>query len=328
MTTGSQSNMQVYQDQFYTGFIESVQSNLDVFNAASLGTIRLTTEFHRGQQKERAFFLKSNGIYHRDPTSVATRTPISVSTDDLKSIKIKKGDFYSFTEDSMRDQGLTVDSMAMMIGQAVGENIIEQWRDSGLSALVGAYGIAALQPGGASPLVYDGTAGTMSTATLIAAMPLFGDKTSKIRALVMHSKAYWDLVGNQAASTTADGVADLVVMSGTPATLGKPVIVVDSPALVNDNGSDPATYNTFALVEGALDISESVEPNVIVERLSGRDNIVMALQYEFNYTVGLRGISYESATRNPTDAQLGLAAAWQKVYTSAKDLPGILIETL
>jgi hypothetical protein len=327
MTIGNQSNMVIYQDQFYTGFVESVQSNLDVFNAASKGTITFSTAFHRGQQKERAFWLKSNGIYHRDPASNSTIVPISISADDVKSIKVKKGDYYSFTSDSLRDQGLTEDTMLMAIGEASGGNIVEQWRESGISALVGAYGLAGLAAG-ADQLVYDGTAGTMSTATLIAAMPLMGDKQSRVKALVMHSKVYWDLVGSQAASSTADGVADLVVMSGTPETLGKPVIVVDSEALIVDNGSAAPNYHTFALVENALTIEESVLPKVLVEEKTGFANIVIAVQYEFNYTIGLKGISYESATKNPTDAQLGDSSNWQKTFTSRKDLPGIMITTL
>lgn len=327
MAIGSQSNMVVYQDQFYTGFVESVQSNLDVFNAAGFNTISLQTLFHRGQQKEKAFFLKSNGIYHRDPTSVASRTPISMSADDVKSIKVKKGDYYSFTLDSVQDQGMTPEEMVFNIGRASAENITEQWRESAISALVGAYQLAALQPAGAKELVYDATDGTLETADLIAAMPLFGDKTMKIKCWVMHSKVYWDLVGNQAASTTADGVADMVVMGGTPATLGKPVIVVDSPALINLNGSATDTYNTFGLVEGAVTIEESVLPNVLIEDKTGLDNIVRAVQAEWSYTVGLKGISYESATKNPQDSDLLTSSNWAAVFTSKKDLPGIMIES-
>jgi len=328
MVIGNQSNMVVYQEQFYTGFVESVQSNLDVFNAAGFNTISLNTLFHRGQQKEAAFFLKSNGIFHRDPTSVAERTPISMSADDHKSIKIKKGDLYAFTLDSMRDQGLSPEEMVFNIGRASAENITEQWRESAVSALVGAYDLAGLQPTGADELVYDDSANTLSTDALIAAMPLFGDRTMKIKAWVMHSKAYWDLVGNQAASTTADGVADMVVMSGTPATLGKPVIVVDSPALVDVDALETGTvnaYRTFGLVEGAIVINESVMPDVMIENVTGRENLVRQIQAEWSYTIGIKGISYESTDKNPTDAQLADSARWNKVYTSKKDLPGIQI---
>ena len=211
MAIGSQSNMVIYQDQFYSGFIEAVDTNLEVFNAASRGAITLTTMEHRGQQKERAFFLKHSNIYHRDPTSTSVRTPTSMSADDVKSIKVKKGAYDSFTLDSFVDQGISIEEAVFLYGKATAENIMEQWRDSAFSSIVGAYDLAALQAGGADELVFDATDGTLESSDLINAMKLLGDKSSKVRLWVMHSAVYYSLMGNQQASTTADGVADMTI---------------------------------------------------------------------------------------------------------------------
>lgn len=329
MAIGIQNDLVVYQEQFYGGFVESVQSNLDVFNAAGFNTLSLQTLFHKGQRKEEAFFLKTNGIFHRDPNSTASRTPTALSADDIKKVKIKKGELYSATLDSFVTQGMSIDDMVFIAGRQAGENLIEQWRESGLNALVGAYGLASLAAGGTDELTLDDSANVngLETSTLIQAMKLMGDKANRIRAFIMHSHAYWSLVGNQQASTTADGVADMVVMTGTPATLGKPVIVVDSPALVETDGVAVGidAYKTFALVEGAVMLEESEQPRVLVEDKTGLDNLVRAVQYEAAFTVGLKGISYEGAGMNPTDAALATSGNWAKVYTSKKDLPGIQI---
>ena len=111
--------------------------------------------------------------------------------------------------------------------------------------------------------------------------------------------------------------------------MGIPVLVVDAPALVNDNGSaSPATtYNTFALTSDAITVEESQIPRVLTEEKTGLDNLVLAIQSEWSYTIGFKGISYESATKNPTDSQLGTSSNWSKIFTSKKDLPGIMIES-
>lgn len=331
MAIGVYSDLINYNEQFYGGFIETVQTNLDVFNAAGFNVMNLITRFHNGLRTQEAFFTRSNGVYRRTLGSTAAHTPANLPSDEIKGVKLFDAVHYETTLQSFKLQGMSEDEIAFVAGQQAAGDIMEGWREAALSSLVGAYKLAALQPAGADELVNDITAAAttnLNSVALIDTMKLFGDKASRIQAFLMHSSCYWDLVKDQHTSTTADGVADMVIMQGTPATLGKPVIVVDSPALINDNGSAADSYNTFGLVPNAIVVEESEERSTLLETVGGLNNLVYRVQSEYAFTVKLKGLSYTSATDNPSNATLATSAVWTKKHTSKKDLPGVMIESL
>lgn len=331
MAIGVYTDLINYNEQFYGGFIETVQTNLDVFNAAGFNVMNLLTRFHNGLRSQEAFFGRSEGTFRRTLGSTAAHTPANLPSDEIKSVKLFDAVHYETTLQSFKLQGMNEDEIAFVAGQQAASDILEGWRESAVSALVGAYKLTALQPGGADVLVNDITADAttnLNSVALIDTMKLFGDKASRIQAFLMHSACYWDLVKDQHTSTTADGVADMVIMQGTPATLGKPVIIVDSPALINDNGSAADSYNTFGLVPNAVTVEESEERSTLLETVGGLNNLVYRVQSEYAFTVKLKGISYTSATDNPSDATLATSAVWTKKHTSKKDLPGVMIESL
>lgn len=331
MTIGIYTDMIQYNEQFYTGFIETVQKNLDTFNAASQGAMTLTTRFHKGLISEQAFFLESDSTFRRTLGSVAAHTPTGISSDDINKVKLFDAYHVEQTLESFRLQGMNEEMIARIAGEQAGAQIIANWQEAAISSIVGAYKLAALQPGGAQELSVDITAvgdGSMTPVALNSAKRLMGDKAQRIRAWVMHSAVYYSLVENQMTSTTADGIADLTVMTGTPATLGIPVIIVDSDALVVDNGSAAPSYLTFGLTEGAITVEESEERATLIERVGGLQNLVMRVQSEYAYTVGLKGISYASATMNPANSVLATGASWAIKHTSKKNLPGVMIESL
>lgn len=331
MAIGVYTDLINYNEQFYGGFIETVKTNLDVFNAAGFNTMNLLTRFHIGLRSQEAFFSRSNGVYRRTLGSTAAHTPANLPADEIKAVKLFDAVHYETTLQSFKLQGFSEDEIAFVAGQQAAGDIMEGWREAAVSALVGAYKLAALQPGGADVLVNDITAASttnLNSTALIDTIKLFGDKSARIAAWVMHSACYWDLVKDQHTSTTADGVADMVIMQGTPATLGKPVIIVDSPALINPNGSAADSYNTFGLVPNAITVEESEERSTLVETVGGLNNLVYRVQSEYAFTVKLKGLSYTSATDNPSNATLATNAVWTKKHTSKKDLPGVMIESL
>lgn len=332
MAIGIITDMRVFDEQFYGGFIETVQDNIDVFNGASFDTMRLITEFHRGQRNEEAYMVRSNGRFRRTLGSTAAHTPQNLPSDSVKEVKLFDGVHYEQTLQSYKTAGLSPEQIAFNAGVQAAGDIMEGWREGALSALFGCYDLAALQPAGGSDLVHDHTAvgdGTVNSASLIKSLRLFGDRSSRIRTWVMHSDVYFDLIGNQEASTTADGIADMVVMSGTPATLGKPVIVVDSPALIEVDAGGPGVdhYRTYGLVPGAVTIKESESPSNLSELVGGLNNLVHRVQSEYVFTVGVKGISYTGAD-NPSDAALATNTNWGIKFTSKKDLPGVMLKSL
>ena len=332
MAIGTITDMVVFNEQFYGAFIETIQDNVDVFNESSFNMLQLRTQFHVGLRKEEAFMSRSNGRFRRTLGSVANHTPANLPSDSVKKVKLFDAVHYEQTLQSYKTQGLSVDEIAFNAGVQSAGDIAESWRDTSLSSLQGAYSLAGLITG-PDQLVQDVTAvgnGVLDSAGLIAGMPLFGDRTQKIRGYIMRSEVYWKLVGAQEASPTADGIADVVVMTGTPATLGKPVIVVDSPALI-DAGAGPSgadVYLSYALVENAVTVEESEQPSSLFELVGGKENLIQRVQSEYAFTVGLKGIDYAAATDNPSDAVLATDTSWAKKYDSKKDLPGIQYRSL
>jgi len=167
----------------------------------------------------------------------------------------------------------------------------------------------------------------MTHDALVQGMALFGDAGQKVKAFVMHSKVYYDLAGQSIADKITN-VADLVVHSGIPATLGRPVILSDISGLINTTPT-PDEYHTLALMEGAITCEESESSTVHSEMVGGLENLVMRMQGESAWTLGLKGYKYDIANggENPNAAALNLATNWDKVVADDKSIGGAQIIT-
>lgn len=326
MAAALHSDMVVFNDQFYGGFLEKIADKLDVFNAASGNAISLNTSFIKGFKQEESYFKRTaTKSSRRDLTSTSALTDAAIVQGQVNTIKVFRKWHSANTLGAYRTLGLSQAEMAFIAGSAAADDIIEEWRLAAVSALMGGMSIAGI----VSSNVHDASDGTLASSDLIEAKKKLGDAAGKIKIWVMHSTVYYNLVANQLASTTADQVADMAIMAGTPATMGIPVLVVDDPGLIIANGvsSGVDSYYTFGLVEGAVSVVESEEQEVVMDVVTGGEQLLHRVQAEYAFNLGLRGISWTSSTTNPTFAQLATNSNWTKLYTSKKDLPGVAIES-
>ena len=335
MAVGILSDMTTFDQQFYGGFMDRVQTKLNIFNQESLGTMNLSALFHRGFYSEEAFFNNTMSIQDRDPNGVGVVTPDSIGSDSVKKVKLYKRIDAEQSLQSFRTQGLSQDEIGFQIGTHAGDLILKEWREGAVSALAGAFDIASLQAGGGDDLVLDisqtAGGGVFDVNTMIQAMPLFGDANSRLKAVVMHSAVYWPMVAAASGNLATPTTADFAVQSGLPATLGLPVIVVDSDALVIPNGNlagNGPAYRTFILAEGAVKVEESEAPYTATDTDLTKENATMRFKTELAYSVGLKGISYTGVNDHPTKAELATAASWTKKYASKRDLMGIQIKSV
>ena len=334
MAIGITSDMINYNEQYYGGFMNRVQTKLDVFNASSGGTINLSTMLHKGSHSEESFFTDNITVQHRDPNDVTEMTPDSIGSDDTSKVKIYKSIFVEQAIQSFRGQQLDLGLLAFMVGQKSGDLILKKWRESAVSCAAGAFDIAGFASG-VDQLVLDKSQeagdGVLSVNTMIEAMPLFGDATDRIRMVVMHSDVYWPLVGKSATDLATPATADFAVRGGLPATLGLPILVVNSDALVIPNGNLAGTgnaYRTLCLVEGALSVEESEMPFTATDVDIKRANTTQQFKSEIAYSIALKGMKFSLAVENPEDAALATAANWTKKYASKYDLMGIEIRSV
>ena len=164
---------------------------------------------------------------------------------------------------------------------------------------------------------------TLSPRHVAKAQSLLGDQGSKLTAVAMHSKVYYDLVERQAIDRIYDntGAPDTDATSGTtasafpgttsiPTFMGLRVIVSDD---VPTTGSGSSTeYSTFFFTQGAVVTGEQAP----IRTQTDRDILALeeAMAVDLHYIYHPVGINYAVSTVNPTRSVLETVGSWSKVY--------------
>lgn len=322
MAAGKYSDFKIYEQEFYGGMFEAVDQVTNAFNGASAGAIRLVARQLKGHYEKESFLEEISGlISRRDITSVASAADTPMTMDEFIAVKVnRKIGPVAQTLDAWRKLGTDPREMSFQLGRAIGDRKIKDYVNTALLCVE--TGIQAV-----SALNTDKTAASPATLThgyLVTALSTMGDNASNVVAWAMHSKPYFDLVG-QAITDKIFGVANVTIMAGNVATLGRPTIVIDSPSLTDANGSAADTYNVLGLVPGAVTVTESEQQEIFSDVVTGLENIVMRVQGEYAFNVGVKGMKWDvtNGGANPTDAALGTTTNWDQAATSAKHCAGV-----
>lgn len=336
MAIGKQSDFKVYQEYFQSGFIEEQQKNVNVFNAASAGAIALRTEALKGDYNYDAFFKYTSGISRRDVTSTSAATAIVISQDENIGVKInRKYGPFDQTVNSFLKIGKSPEEMAMVLGRQMASELLSDQVDSAVRAAVA--GIAGVTTGGpqSNGLTYDATSlgsgvtdRTLRHEFLVEAMSRFGDQANRIACWVMHSKPFFNLMGRVVTEKIFD-VTSLLLFQGDVATFGKPVIIVDSPALITATGGSNSVdqYSVLGLTAGAVEVVESEPPVLFIEDKTGGEQLYRTYQSEIAYNLNLKGFKWDVANggANPTNSAVATSTNWDKVATDNKSLAGVRV---
>lgn len=314
----------VYDDEFQSGITEVLMQQTDAFNGASAGTINLVPAESRGNFAREAFFLEiENLIRRRNPSGTGSDTDDDLAQDELVMPKLARKYQVKKTLDAFRKilTGPNPESQfSITLGEQVAKSIAADYLNTGLAGLVGAIeGNADIQHTATSVTTYQ---------ELVKAIAKFGDAGQSISAWVMHSKPFYDLLGESVGIAT-DRIAGAAIYEGTAGTLGRPVIVTDSPSLVDVDGGGSGVdhYRTFGLQSNALTVMET-EGGIhtpVTDLITGEENLAMRIQGEHSFNLRTRGYSWNDAITNPTDTQLLDDANFTKVATSDKSTAGVLL---
>lgn len=322
MSIGTNNDFVIYQDEMSTGMTEVLTQYAEDVQAGTNGAIQMVTQFTLGDFEKRSFFkMTENLINERDPNSTANLPSTSLAQAELVGVKIHRSIHNQNTLDAFRKIGSDASLMSFVLGRQVGSAVALDYLNTGLVALTAA--IESL--GGDAVLdVADGTTPVTVDASLLNQVRAkLGDRAlSRLRAWVMSSKSYFDLVGSQIADKVT-GSHDVVIYGGTPATLNLPVYVTDSEALMD---TDAGEYKILGLVEGALTLNQSEDDAVVSELVGGLANIVARFQFEYAYNVSVKGFAY-AGVKNPSKSVLGNSASWDYSLDSVKDGAGVLLVT-
>jgi hypothetical protein len=321
--TGTRNDFKIYHEEFFGGMNEVVQQNSNVFNAASSNAIRLVPRMLKGDYDRESFFKAVETLVtRRDPTSTSDAAIQKLEQGELQGVKLNRkiGPAYQ-TMDSFKKIQVDPREFSFILGQQAGEEALRDYVNTG--ALSVSTAIQRMSPS----MVVDKTAETDSTLSaqyLIQTMAKMGDRAQRIRAWVMHSKPWFDLMEGQV-SDKVTNISDVVIYGGSPGTLGRPVIVTDSPYLVNyqtvTSGPAGDNYIVLGLTEDAVVMNQSEEESIMSDILLGKENIIMQYQGEYAYNIRVKGFSFGN-TVNPTAANLGLTTNWTFQMHDAKLGPG------
>jgi hypothetical protein len=331
---GLASNFVIYQPQFWGGVIEVLQRETGVFNEASAGTLVMEGRFIKGNYEQASFLKYTSGLVNRRVTTDNTTslTDINLQMGEFVGVKLNRvvGPV-AMARDPYKKAGFDPKVFSVQLGQQLAPEIMADYCDSMITAVkAGITGVSSLVlditgAGTTLPL-----ANTFTHARFPQLYVKFGDRASRLKAIVMHSKVYYDLMGN-AIQEKIVNVADVTIAQGTTATMGKPVVICDSPSLFTvDASGNPNAYFTLLLVEGAGKLTESEARDAEMVPIVGHYNLGNRFQAEHAFNLDVKGCAWDIANggANPTQTALGTSTNWDKVVADTKMMPGVALKSL
>jgi hypothetical protein len=322
MAIGTLSDFKIYNEEFFGGFNEVVQQNSGIFNGVSSNTMRLVPKMLKGEFERESFFKAVETLVsHRDPTSTSTVTPQKLEQGEMVGVKLnRKIGPAEQTMDAFKKIQIDPREFSFVLGQQAGEEALRDYVNTG--ALAVSTAIATRSDLVTSALTE--SVKKLRAEYLIRAMAKMGDRSQRVRAWVMHSKPWFDLMEGQVADKVTN-IADVVIYGGAPGTLGRPVIVTDSPYLINnDSDGDPENYMVLGLTEDAVVMNQSEEETILSDTVLGKENIIMQYQGEYAYNLRVKGFAYDGSA-NPNDSALGNPVSWNYLMHDVKLGPGVLL---
>ena len=327
MATTTPNDFKIYTEWVQSGYLEKIAQNVNGFNANSNNAINLTTSSLIGNYKEIAFFkelAQSELINDRDKTSTTdvTAAKMTQMEDVIPYLPTRFGP-YETTRSAFLDIGRSPEEFSMMLGEALADAVMADMLNTSLDSLIAA--IQATDAMTANP----GAAGSavLSYDLMIDGMSQFGDRLDEVACFVMRSADYYGLMKGNIVAATIDSVAGATLNSGSVATLGKPVLVTDSPALVGTGAAADDSGAVLALTTNAITCIGDDDFYITTETTLGKENIIITWQGESQYGVDLKGYAFDK-TQAITRSSLALSANWSQVATDTKNTAAGLLLTL
>lgn len=323
MATGTQADFKVYDDLFQTGAQEMLTKNINVFNAASGGTMLLGSSNIRGDYAKEAFYNRVAGLVsRRDITSVADATVLKMTEGEEVSVKLsRKIGPVEQTLEAFRRIARDPEEMSYILGQQWAEEMMVDAVQTMTASLVAAIG------NNSDAFTDANKATAMDFKAINEGKRIFGDQHSRIRALLMNSNSYFNLL-DQGLDDKVDSVAGAIVRQGTAATQGLITIVVDDDSLTFDDAGTQRDRILF-LTEGAVQFNEQGDRTIISELVTGKENLIGRFQGEYNSELAMKGVAWDTTNGgvNPNAAALALGTNWDYVQ-DYKNGPGSMIVRL
>jgi hypothetical protein len=318
------SNMVVFDDFVQRTITEVIAQQVDLFNAASNGTITLTTQRNRGDFVHYSQFAELTGlIRRRDVYASGAVSPVALAMLQNASVKVAAGTPPIAFNPS---QFTWIQEQPEVAGVVIGEQVaIGQFQDmlnAGLKAARAAFVNAA------TVQYITPTQGSLTLNALNRGAQKFGDRAQNIRAWVLHSSPLHDMYDQTLANTSRlFTFGDVRILEDG---FGRRFIVTDSSSLYGSVSSPDVTdYYSLGLVENAIVVEDNGDFFSNLQTINGDENITRSWQGEWTYNLSLKGYTWDTANggKSPTDAEIGTGTNWDQTATSIKNTAGVAVRS-
>ena len=311
--------MQVYNDEIVGNTIELLGQKIDLFNAASGGSILLNSSAFRGDFSKESFFNQIASAQRRVDRYATNAAQAATTLTQAQMVGVKvAGGFGPVLFEPAQMTYLQEDP-----GSAI-TVIAEGFADALLAdQLNTAVGCAVSAVSNVAALVNDvsATAG-VTQGGLNNSHRKFGDMSSILSADVMTGDVYHHLVaeaitnGNRLFLSTNVQVVDI---------LGKLVIISDIPALYE--AGSPNKDKVLSVTSGGIIVDNSSDIVSNMETSNGKLRIETTWQADYTFGVKLKGYAWDVANggASPTDAELFTGTNWDKSVAENKHTLGTLL---
>jgi hypothetical protein len=318
MASSNLSNLQVFERTFETVMIESIAQVVELFNAASGGTIVLRAGNNPGSFNTEAFYDMDDAVVLRDINADDAVAEANLSRETVGGVKLAYGTKPIRMDEALWDWiGRNPSEAAVVAAQKLGPAFMQQKLNLAIAAAA-----AALQNVGAS-VIHDTVDDAISLSALNSGSAKFGDRSTAIAAWIMHSTPFHQLIAAGLTNATQLFVYGTVrIMADV---MGRPFVITDSPDLI----ATDSDYLTLGLVAGGVVMEENPGFRTNVVRTNGKTNIVTTQQSEGTFNLTLKGFKWDESHggASPLADAIAVGTNWDQVVDSIKDGPGVVVRT-
>jgi hypothetical protein len=313
------SQMQVFNEYIMPATIETLGQMIQKFNAASNGSIRLTTGGFDGDFLQESFFAGIHAAQRRVNRYAAQGAATATDLTQLRFSAVKVAGGFGpirFEPSQLTWLNKPTSEGIEVASRNFAEALLADQLNTAILALRAALG-------GQAALVQDNSATAgINQVGLNQSHAKFGDRSGNLVATVINGAAYHKLIGDNLTNAPQLFQAQNVRVVDI---LGKPMIVTDAPAL--RVAGTPNKLYAMSLVEGAATVIDAGDVISNIQTNNGQTRIETTMQVDYSFGLALKGFTWDETNggKSPSDAALGTATNWDKVVTDNKMMAGVML---
>lgn len=317
------ADLSQFNERVFTTATEIIRQKLDIFNAASRGTIVLRSASNGPNYNEKSFFKDIPGLVRRrNPNAATSVSEVTLQTGVKRDVKVAAG---TPPIDITRAWYKWINEKPVVAATVIAQQLAPAMMRDMLTIAIGCARVAL---NAQTAVVHDATAGSDKKWTIgnqITTAGKFGDRSNEILSWVSHSASLTSFYLNNA--TNAQNLFSYEGLNVLKDPFGRLFLQTDDPNLIVTG--TPDVYYILGLVAGAVSVEQNNDFYATVVEETGLENIKAVYQAEWSYNVAVKGFAWDAANGGaaPNNAALLTASNWDKIAGDNKSLAGVVCKT-